>query len=68
MIASNVSTSNKNFVYGELTYYSGSYLTKYGWFHSYAADSYWIDQHHADCRRDIKYSITPCCNITVTKS
>lgn len=68
MIASNVSTSNKNFVYGELTYYSGSYLTRYGWFYNYISDSYWSDQYHTDCRRDIKYSITPCCNITVTKS
>lgn len=68
MIASNVSTSNKNFAYGELTYYSGSYLTRYGWFYNYISDSYWSDQYHTDCRRDIKYSITPCCNITVTKS
>ena len=36
MLASNVSTSNKNFVYGEITYYSGSPITRYGWFYNYA--------------------------------
>lgn len=67
MIASNISTSNKNFAYGELTYYTGSYITKYGWFYNYIADAYYSDQFHSDCRRDVKYSIAPCCNITVTK-
>jgi hypothetical protein len=35
MIAANVSTSNKNFAYGEVTYYAQTSLTKYGWFYNY---------------------------------
>jgi hypothetical protein len=36
MLASDVSTSNKNFVYGKLNYWSGgSEITKYGWFYNY---------------------------------
>ena len=69
MFASNVSTSNKNFVYGEVLYYSGSNtLTSYGWFYNYTAEyNYWSNQYHQDCRRDVKYSVTPCCSIVVTK-
>ena len=67
MLASNVSSSNKNFIYGELTYYSGSAITKYGWFHNYAENASWSGEYHGDCKRDAKYSIAPCCTITVTK-
>lgn len=68
MLAANVSTSNKNFVYGELSYYSGSsYTTDYGWFSNYHQDYYWSGEYHPSCRRDMKYSIAPCCNITVIK-
>jgi hypothetical protein len=66
MLASNVSTSNKNFVYGEITYYSSSPITKYGWFYNYAEN--WSGDYNSKCRRDVKYSIAPCCTITVTKS
>ena len=68
MIASNISSTNKNFVYGEITYQSGSSVTKYGWFcNYYGNDWYYSSDHHVDCKRDAKYSIAPCCNITVTK-
>ena len=67
MLASNISSSNKNFIYGELTYYSGSAITKYGWFHNYAENASWSGEYHGDCKRDAKYSIAPCCTITVTK-
>ena len=68
MIAANVSTSNKNFVYGEVSYYAGSsYTTKYGWFNNYIQDYYWYEGYHPSCRRDMKYSIAPCCTITVSK-
>ena len=67
MLASEVSPSNKNFIYGETTYYSSSTITKYGWFYNYI-DGYWGNgDYHQSCRRDIKYSIAPCCTITVTK-
>ena len=69
MLASDVSTSNKNFVYGKLNYYSGpDSVTRYGWFYNYVADQYWSGDYHKDCCRDVKYSIAPCCTITVSKS
>ena len=68
MLASNISTSNKNFVYGELTYHTGTAITKYGWFYNYTETGYYYSgEYHEDCRRDAKYSIAPCCTITVTK-
>ena len=67
MLASNVSTSNKNFVYGEVQYYTGTYVTAYGWFYNYSDTSGGWDTYHQNCRRDVKYSIAPCCTITVTK-
>ena len=67
MLASNVSTSNKNFVYGEVQYYTGTYVTVYGWFYNYSDTSGGWDTYHQNCRRDVKYSIAPCCTITVTK-
>jgi hypothetical protein len=67
MIASNVSSSNKNFVYGEVIYQSGTSVTKYGWFCNYDGNSWYSSEYHEDCKRDAKYSIAPCCNITVTK-
>ena len=67
MIASNVSSSNKNFVYGEVIYQSGTSVTKYGWFCNYNSNYWNSSEYHEDCKRDAKYSIAPCCNITVTK-
>lgn len=67
MLASNVSTSNKNFIYGEIQYYTGTYVTVYGWFYNYSDTSSGWDTYHQNCRRDVKYSIAPCCTITVTK-
>ena len=68
MLAANVSTSNKNFVYGEVTYYQTSTITRYGWFYNYLENSYsWSGEYNTNCRRDVKYSIAPCCNIIVTK-
>ena len=70
LIASQVSTNNKNVLYGEKRYYdSSTNVTKYGWFEDYYSGySYSYDGTiHNDCKRDIKYSIAPCCTITVTK-
>ena len=68
MLASSVSNSNSNFVYGETNYHNGNaYVTKYGWFCNYAPNYSWSGEYHSDCRRDYEYTIAPCCNITVTK-
>lgn len=66
MLAANVSASNKNFVYGEVSYWTSTYVTKYNWFYTYST-SYSAEPHNSNCRRDIQYSIAPCCNIIVTK-
>ena len=66
MLAANVSTSNKNFVYNENSSYSpssSSYITLCKWFYNYYG--YNSDGSHSKCRRDAKYSIAPCCIITV---
>lgn len=66
MLAANVSTSNKNFVYNENSSYSpssSSYITLCKWFYNYYG--YNSDGSHSKCRRDAKYSIAPCCVITV---
>lgn len=68
MIASDVSTSNKNFAYGEVTYWTTTSVTRYGWSYNYTPTNYsWSPNYHTNCRRDMKYSIAPCCTITVTK-
>lgn len=66
MIAANVSTSNKNFVYGEVyDYNSNDY--NYNWFSTYESDDWYGYYYNSKCRRDQKYSIAPCCVITVNK-
>jgi hypothetical protein len=69
MVAANVSGLNRNFAYGEITYFNGTTnTTKYGWFNDYTSSyHYYSGEYHEDCRRDVKYSIAPCCTITVTK-
>ena len=66
MIAANVSNSNKNFVYGELyDYNTGNY--NYNWFYTYEHNNWYNYYYNPNCRRDQKYSIAPCCIITVNK-
>ena len=68
LIASHISNSNKNLTYGGINYYyNGSYVTRYGWFGAYVPNDVWNPNTNVDCRRDIKYSIAPCCTITVEK-
>lgn len=67
LIAAPISTNNKNLVYGSITYYSSQYTTAYGWFGAYIPNDVWASYSNKDCRRDIQYSITPCCVITVEK-
>ena len=71
LVSSKVGTSNQNIVYGEKEYYNYStnnYSYKYGWFADYRKSDYtYEDETLESCRRDFKYSIAPCCTITVTK-
>ena len=73
LIASSVSANNKNVVYGAHSYYtfvSSNYIsvTKYGWFGQYLLNGTASAYHHASCRRDVEYTIAPCCTVTVTKN
>lgn len=65
-------TKGQNLVYGKVDYYNASassYVPRYGWFTKYETSSNISDyNNHESCRRDKKYSIAPCCSITVTKN
>ena len=72
LISSEISAGNKNVVYGEHTYSvwmgtSTSRATTYGWFGEWYADPSYQPRHQDACRRDLQYTITPCCQVTVTK-
>ena len=71
LVSSKIGTSNQNIVYGEKEYYNyntNNYSYKYGWFADYRKSDYtYEDETLESCRRDFKYSIAPCCTITVTK-
>lgn len=66
MIAANVSADNKNFVYGKVYNYNSSNYD-YTWSCTYDPDDWSGYHHNANCIRDQKYSIAPCCVITVNK-
>lgn len=66
MIAAQASTENKNYAYGQTSDYNSIY--SYGWYHTYPYTDYWSPQYLDTCRRDISYTITPCCQVTVTKT
>ena len=67
MIAAQASTENKNYSYGQT--YNYNYNTyNYGWYHTYPYADYYWSQYLSTCRRDILYTITPCCQVTVTKN
>jgi len=66
MIAAQASVENKNYAYGRTSDYSSIYY--YGWNHTYPYIDYWDPRYLTTCRRDISYTITPCCQVTVTKN
>ena len=69
MVAAQASIQNKNYAYGETSDSFGS-TSKYGWNSSYPyiEYAYWGSQYVEDCKRDMQYTITPCCQVTVTKT
>jgi hypothetical protein len=66
MVAAQASIDNKNYAYGGV---SKGYppVTIYGWHHTYPNVDY-AYEYLDTCRRDITRTITPCCQVTVTKS
>lgn len=69
LLSAQPSVNNKNVIYGEHRYYdTGGTATVYGWFISFDPTyAYYTKNCHEDCRRDMLYTITPCCTITVNK-
>ena len=69
MLASQLTVTGHNLVYGNHGDYNGvAYTIRYRWFTQYVPNDSWIINNHPDCRRDMKYSIAPCCSITVNKN
>lgn len=71
MIAAQASTSNKNYAYGSVENTSSyPYITTYEWWSTYPyIDNAWYSGKTLDtCKRDIVRTITPCCQVTVTKN
>ena len=71
MIAAQASTSNKNYAYGSVENTSSyPYVTTYEWWSTYPyIDNAWYSGKTLDtCKRDIVRTITPCCQVTVTKN
>lgn len=69
MLASQLTGTGHNLVYGQHgDYYGGAYTIRYRWFTQYIPNDTWSINNHPNCRRDMKYSIAPCCSITVNKN
>ena len=69
MLAAPLTVSGHNFIYGQHGDYNGGpYTIRYRWFTQYVPNDSWIQNNHPSCRRDMKYSIAPCCSITVNKN
>lgn len=67
-LVSSISPRGRNIVYSGKSFWNGNQqVTRYGWFYNY--DTSWVtnESNLESCRRDYKYSISPCCIITVTK-
>lgn len=67
MVAAQAGIDNKNFAYGETSYGYPS-VTTYGWYSTYPYVEYAYNNYLDTCRRDITRTITPCCQVTVTKN
>lgn len=69
MLAAPLTVSGHNFIYGQHgDYNGGSYIMRYRWFTQYVPNDTWTQNNHPNCRRDMKYSVAPCCSITVNKN
>lgn len=71
MIAAQASLSNKNYAYGAIPTQTYPVVTYYKWgfTYPYIDNIYWGGDGVLDkCMRDITRTVTPCCQVTVTKS
>ena len=71
MIAAQASTQNKNYAYGAIPTQTYPVVTYYKWGYTYPYidQIYWGGDGVLDkCMRDITRTVTPCCQVTVTKS
>ena len=68
MVAAQASIENKNYAYGEVRTNTYPVETHYGWYHSYPYVEYYYGGQLDTCMRDIARTITPCCQVTVTKN
>lgn len=68
MIAAQASINNKNYAYGQ-TSDGWQSVINYGWYYNYPFIDYAYGSNYLDtCKRDITYTVTPCCRVTVTKT
>ena len=70
MIAAQASTQNKNYAYGAIPTQTYPVVTYYKWGYTYPYidQIYWGGEGVLDkCMRDITRTVTPCCQVTVTK-
>ena len=70
MIAAQASTQNKNYAYGAIPTQTYPVVTYYKWGYTYPFidQIYWGGEGVLDkCMRDITRTVTPCCQVTVTK-
>lgn len=68
MVAAQASIENKNYAYGEVRTNTYPVETHYGWYNSYPYIEYYYGGQLDTCMRDITRTITPCCQVTVTKN
>ena len=70
MVAAQASTQNKNYAYGTIRTNTYPVVTYYKWGFTYPfIDQQWVGDGVLDtCMRDITRTVTPCCQVTVTKS
>jgi hypothetical protein len=61
MIAAQASINNKSYAYGRTVDYGGS-VAEYSWNYSYPYVDYeYQPAYLSQCKRDIAFTVTPCC-------
>ena len=71
MVAAQAGSQNKNYAYGSVPTQTYPVVTYYKWGFTYPFidQIYWGGEGVLDtCMRDITRTVTPCCQVTVTKN
>ena len=68
MVAAQSGIDNKNYAYGEVSY-NWPVITNYGWYNTYPyVDNAIYGGNYLDtCLRDVVRTVSPCCQVTITK-